>query len=708
MNRLNFKQFFAAFALLAMSVQMFSFSIFAQSLKNEMSQEVIKTNQDEQADLTPKSKIAPDLEEKSGELSNGLRADEPQKVIIQLKSETSLNEMLGNTVNEAERAKLFEREVQANKSKKGLLMSDLTEVGGTIQKSFNNLGLVSAELPLSKITELAQSENVAYISPDREASATGHVETTTGTNLVRSLVSGTTLDGRGIGVAVIDSSYYIDNELFRQANGTMIQQVNQDMRGWNMMVTDGNGHGTHVSSLIAGNPSFVGGYYSGVAPGVKIINVRVLDAEGKGNASHVIGALDWIIANKSAHNIRVVNMSLGTPASQSYKTDPLCLAARRAVNAGIVVVASAGNNGKDAAGAKRYGSINSPGIEPSVITVGATNTYGTDVRSDDTIASYSSKGPTRGYETVNGARVYDNLIKPDLVAPGNKLIGAQSTQNTNAVVPTLVIYYPLLNARQPDYYYDWNTSTFSGLKNGTMFLSGTSMSAPLVSGAAALMLQANPSLTPNLVKAILMYSAQPMNGVNTLEQGAGQLNIDGAVRLAKLVKTTLPTTNGSSLLTASLPKDQRSTIAGQYVYWGKGVVTNYGFLSGNDLMNKWQKMYANGVLISDGTPFSGSTLTKSTTLTSGTLSLYQGAIRNNGVLISDGTAYLSSNAMGGRPTPFINWQGVLVSDGVLVGDGVLISDGVLVGDGVLISDGNPAWANAVYGDNTAGMVSAGY
>ena len=133
------------------------------------------------------------------------------------------------------------------------------------------------------------------------------------------------------------------------------------------------------------------------------------------------------------------------------------------------MVASAGNNGKDINGAKRYGTINSPGIEPSVITVGATNTYGTDARSDDTIASYSSKGPTRGWETAtNGARVYDNMIKPDLVAPGNKLIGAQSTQNTNAVIPTLCIYYPGLNARQPDYHFDWNTYTYSGLKNGAI------------------------------------------------------------------------------------------------------------------------------------------------------------------------------------------------------------------------------------------------
>ncbi len=166
-----------------------------------------------------------------------------------------------------------------------------------------------------------------------------------------------------------------------------------------------------------------------------------------------------------------------------------------------------------------------------------------------------------------------------------------------------------------------------------------------------------------------MYSAQRMKNVNTLDQGAGQLNVDGAVQLAKLLKTTLPTSNGSALLSASLPKNQRSTIAGQYAYWGKGVITNYGFLYGNDLMNKWQGMYTNGVIMGDGTPFTGGTLRRSTALTSGSLTTYQGAIKNNGVLMGDG---------------------------------------VMMGDGVLMGDGNPNWANAIYGDNAAGMTSANY
>ena len=236
-------------------------------------------------------------------------------------------------------------------------------------------------------------------------------------------------------------------------------------------------------------------------------------------------------------------MSFGTGAKDSYINDPLCQAARRAVNAGIVVVASAGNNGKDAYGQKVYGGISSPGIEPSVITVGAANTFGTDYRSDDGVATYSSRGPTRGYKTLsNGARKYDNLIKPDLIAPGNKIIGARSTTTNN-----LILQYPSLatgNATNP--------------VDKVMYMSGTSMAAPVVAGAAALLLQTRPNLTPNLVKAILMYSAQPLKNFNTLEQGAGELNLDGAVRLARLVKSTLPTTNGTAMLTGALPTSQTS------------------------------------------------------------------------------------------------------------------------------------------------------
>jgi serine protease AprX len=571
----------------------------------------------------------------------------------------------------------------------------LTAVNGRIKKSFYNLGLVSAELPLSQIRELIKSENVEYISPDRDVQSFQHLGTTTGWYLPGISDGGDTdpntwLDG-GVGhIAVIDSGIDSQHYLLNwRYTGTPQSKVkyNKDFTGQGI-TGDPYGHGSHVASMFAGDNAVSNSAYQGIAPASNLINLRVLNSVGLGSVSNLIAALDWTVANKTAWNIRVINMSLGTAAKDSYKNDPLCLAARRAVNAGIVVVASAGNFGKDLMGNKLYGTIGSPGIEPSVITVGAANTYGTGYRGDDTVATFSSRGPTRGYVTLtNGARKYDNLIKPDLIAPGNKLIGARGYYNGTE---------------------NFLSRTFTTLQTGNatsnnekvMYLSGTSMSAPVVSGAVSLLLETNPNLTPNLVKAILMYSAQSLPGFSTVEQGAGLLNVDGAVRIARLVKPTLPTTNGSALLKASLPASQSTDFWGTTTYWGKGVITNFGFIYGNDLMNKYQGMYANGVLMSDSTPLSGSSLTKSTTLTSGTLSLYQGAIKNNGVLMSDGTLYLGANAMGGSPTPFVNGQGVLVSDGVLM------SDGVLIGDGVLMADGNAYSTQALLGDNTACMQPA--
>src|SRR5918912_454958 len=242
-------------------------------------------------------------------------------------------------------------------------------------------------------------------------------------------------------------------------------------------------------------------------------------------------------------------MSLGTAAIDSYKNDPVCLSVRKLVDAGVVVVAAAGNNGKDANGTKIYGQVHSPGNEPAALTVGAANTYGTNGRNDDQITTYSSRGPTRSFWTdTSGQRHYDNLVKPDVAAPGNKIISAEAYQGY------LVTTYPYLDA---------GVSTVSTRRQ--MFLSGSSVASPVVAGAAALLLQANSKLTPNLVKMILMYTAQPLAHFNMLEQGAGEVNVEGAIRLAKLVHTDLTsnTALGSPLLTTTTPPTATTTIAGQ-------------------------------------------------------------------------------------------------------------------------------------------------
>jgi serine protease AprX len=149
----------------------------------------------------------------------------------------------------------------------------------------------------------------------------------------------------------------------------------------------------------------------------------VLDANGAGYVSDVIAAIDQAIQLKSTYNIRVINLSLGTPVYESYKLDPLCQEVEAAWKAGIVVVVAAGNYGRsNTMGVNGYGTVASPGNDPYVITVGAMKTNGTNYRSDDSVASYSSKGPT----------AFDFIVKPDLVAPGNNVVSLMAPNSTIA------------------------------------------------------------------------------------------------------------------------------------------------------------------------------------------------------------------------------------------------------------------------------------
>jgi serine protease AprX len=395
--------------------------------------------------------------------------------------------------------------------------TEAKNLGGKLGRS---LGLINGKVvelsngQLKKLADYAGVERIVYDRPT--AGELNRVAVTVGARAVQQSYG---YRGAGVGVAVIDSgitSWHADlsylgwSSLVQTSNGQRVAAF-VDLVNGRTAPYDDNGHGTHVSGIISGNGIGSFGARAGVAPDAHIVSLKVLDAEGRGVISNVIAALEWVLRNRAAYNLRVVNLSVGAAVTESYNTDPLTLAAKRAVDAGIVVVTAAGNLGRNRLGQLQYGAIAAPGNAPWVLTVGASSHEGTVSRSDDVMADFSSRGPS----------AVDFEAKPDIVAPG---VGTASLSD-----PLSLLY----------------ATKTSSLLSGSFWLgykpyislSGTSMSAPVVAGSVALMLQANPSLTPNLVKAILEYTAQVNPGYNALTQGAGFLNTKGAVDLARYFRT---------------------------------------------------------------------------------------------------------------------------------------------------------------------------
>jgi len=584
---------------------------------------------------------------------------------------------------ESARAELPEQTVSAilqvrdvtSKSLRGLLKSN----GIRVNSKLGRVNALEVELPVSAIQPLIENDEVSYISGNDEVTALGHLSLTTGADAVRSQVNSAgksyALEGTGVGIAVLDSGIDVTHKAFKDDKGVVRVVASVDFTG-EARTDDPFGHGTHVAALAAANGAPTHEKYVGIAANANLINLRVLNSRGVGSVSSVLNAINWVMNNRTVYNIRVVNLSIGTPAVASYQNDPICRAVRGLVDAGIVVAAAAGNDGKDDAGQMIYGRIHSPGIEPSAITVGCSNTMGTDSRADDAIATYSSRGPTRAYWTdSSGVNHYDNLVKPDLVAPGNREMQAEALSNY------LVTSYPNLESAA----YPTNNMKL-------MYLSGTSMSTPQVAGAAALLLQANPSLTPNLVKAILMYTAQPLIGYNTFEQGTGELDIEGAVRLAKLVRTNLTSTTplGSPLLTVNSAPIPQTTIAGVTFNWAQGIIGNYSFATGVDLITKYQVIFGTGHLLSNGFLLSNGHLLSNTLLMTGGVSVANTIVTSNGYALGSGTLLMSVDS--------------LLGDGTLLPEGHLLSNGVVLGDGHLLSNNTlQSLSVLVNGDETPFM-----
>jgi serine protease AprX len=440
--------------------------------------------------------------------------------------------------------------------------------GATIKRQFHSIHGVTMRVPVSMLAELAEDPNVTYVTPDRTQKMAANPANPVTEEFATAIeadvaASQYAFNGTGIGVAIIDSGIAVHPDL-NNASGVSRVVYSQSFVAGDTTTSDEFGHGTHVAGLIGGsgaNSGTANSYaatYAGVAPNVNFINLRVLDQNGSGTDSGVIAAIDEAITLQKTYNIRVINMSLGRPVFESYTLDPVDQAVEAAWKAGIVVVAAAGNNGRYVP-TDGFGTIVVPGNDPSVITVGATMTELTPTRADDQIASYSSKGPT----------TLDHICKPDITAPGNRQVSLRVAGST-------------LDTTYPQYEV-WPTS-------GTAMyyeLSGTSMSTPIVSGAVALMLQQNPSLTPDQVKARLMktawkgvgqftYSHDSLghlynNEYDLFTYGAGYLDIDAALGSTDLAtglalsSTAVLNPNGTVTVENTTPD---SVFAGSSVVWG--------------------------------------------------------------------------------------------------------------------------------------------
>lgn len=333
------------------------------------------------------------------------------------------------------------------------------------------------------IRELTEHEEVSRIYYDREVQA--FLDTAAKSTGARDIQLDEGLTGKGITIAVLDTGIHPHEDL-TQPDNRIVGFV--DLVGEKADPYDDQGHGTHCAGDAVGNGHQSEGLYAGAAPGANVVGVKVLDFSGGGRLSTVIRGIEWCIDKKAEYGIKVISLSLGSPAMESYRDDPLAQAAEKAWHEGIVVCAAAGNEGPS------QGTISTPGNHPLIITVGAADDRNTVSREDDVKAPFSSLGPT-----------IDGLIKPDIYAPGTDIISLNA--------PGSELEKMLAESRVGEHY---------------IRMSGTSMATPFCAGVAALLLEANPYLSPNDIKSILMSTSSILGN-----EQAGYIDVKKALQLAK-------------------------------------------------------------------------------------------------------------------------------------------------------------------------------
>ncbi len=323
--------------------------------------------------------------------------------------------------------------------------------------------------------------------------------------------------GEGVDVALIDTGVSRVDGLDGANKVVYGPDLSLESQAPDLRDLDTNGHGTFMAGLIAAKST----EYRGMAPGARIVSVKVGVADGGTDVSQVIAAIDWVVQHRRDGdlNIRIINLSYGTNSAQDYKVDPLAYAAEQAWKQGIVVVAAGGNYGFQSH-MNNAPALSDPAIDRYVIAVGASDSNGTLTQVDDKVPAFSpwpKRGATRSV---------------DLIAPGSHIQGL----------------------RVPESYLDQNHP--EGRLGSRYFRgSGTSESAALVSGAAALILQKHPGATPDEVKKLLTSTAYEISG-KAQAIGGGELQLATTLTAAVPSSTqTWPSSDGSGKLELSRGTD---------------------------------------------------------------------------------------------------------------------------------------------------------
>ncbi|MDQ1602586.1 MAG: serine protease AprX, partial [Actinomycetota bacterium] len=383
----------------------------------------------------------------------------------------------------------------------------VSRAGGTVVRPLRLVGGVAATLERSQVRGLARSAGVLGVSPD----ARGHLSSVdpalgydaTGDfgslyNMTR--VAGAQAawkagyTGKGVDVALLDSGV---SQLTGLTSGNVVNgpDLSFESQDPELAHRDTFGHGTHMASIIVGRDAIVNPAkyadakrFVGVAPDARVVSIKIAAADGAVDVSQVIAGLDWVTqhAHDPGMNIRVVNLSFGTDSTQDYRLDPLAFAAEAAWHKGIVVVVAGGNDGTE------HPTLSDPAMDPTVIAVGAEDPMGTVTTNDDTVPAFATRGTTTRHV--------------DLVAPAVHVLGLRDPGSD------IDLANPLGRV-------------------GTRFLrgSGTSQATAVVSGAAAILLQRYPKLTPDQVKKMLMTSATGFPGASSLYRGSGALDVGKAL-----------------------------------------------------------------------------------------------------------------------------------------------------------------------------------